>query len=537
MNIFEKVRVRRPRRNKFDLSHERKMSMNMGWLYPCLVMETVPGDKFRVKSEVFLRFLALIAPVMHRVDVTIHYFFVPNRLLWSNWEDFITGGRDGLQAPVIPYFNVSTLNTAAPTRLKQNQLLDYLGFPVMKTADSFNAGYAGLNYSALPLRAYLLIYDQYYRNQNVEASQLTANFKADGAVTGADLLAITFLRPKGWEKDYLTSCLPWTQRGNPVSVPITSNVTYRKPSIVRRAADDAALNTTGGLLSQQFQGAAGTGNFQVYDNGGSALTNAYLDNISSISSSSLTINALRASMRLQEWLEKNALGGGRYIEQIAAHFGVISSDARLQRVEYLGGGRQPVVISENLQTSPATGGSTPLATLSGAGLSVGQTNQFSKFFEEHGIVMGIINIMPRTAYTEALPKIWGRIVNTDYYFPEFAHLGEQTVGMTEAYLNLADAGAAGQINNVFGYQSRYAEYKYMNSTVHGEMRNALAYWTMNRSFATAGYPSLSPTFIYAGDTVRNDVFAVQSDTHHIVAQILHRIDALRPMPYFGTPSM
>lgn len=529
MNLFDSVRVRKPRRNKFDLSHEKKLTLNMGYLYPILCEEVLPGDSWRIRTQVFLRFLALLAPVMHRVDVTIHCFSVPVRLLWSNFEEFITGGRLGTAAPTIPYFNSGYLNNNdIAGRLHQNQLLDYLGFPVMKTGELFKPGYAGLNFSILPLRAYLLIYDQYYRNQNVEDTQLPINFKSDGEQQNNDLFALTFLRPRAWEKDYLTSCLPNTQRGDPVSVPITSSVTYRKPSVVRKAADDALF------AAADLQTDAGGNVIGVAGQG-----TGYVDNIASITSSNLTINALRAAVRLQEWREKNELGGGRYTEQLRAHFGVVSSDARLQRVEYLGGSKQPVVISENLQTAPAAGGSTPLATLSGKGLSVGGNGYgITKYFEEHGFVMCIMSVMPRTSYQESTPKKWLRIVNTDYYFPEFAHLGEQTVSRKEAYLNMADAGAVAlDFDGTFGYQSRYAEYKYIPSSVHGEFRSNLGYWTLVREFATVGAPSLSPTFVYGGVSVKDDIFAVQTDVHHIVAQVYFNISAIRPMPYFATPSL
>lgn len=528
--IFDFVPVSKPKRNKFDLSHERKLTMNMGYLYPVLCQEVVPGDKFRVNSQVFLRFLALIAPVMHRIDVTMHYFFVPNRLIWSNWEDFITGGRDGLAAPVPPQFKIADVAGVGQALLRTGGLLDHLGFPVMKTANSVNSVYNNLVFNALPIRAYLLIYDTYYRDQNVELTQLSSTFKSDGLVSAADILQQFAIRPRAWEKDYLTSCLPWAQRGNPVSIPITSGVTYRKPALLRQASNDALQ-----VSKTVTAGASVTDASGAFIGGISGGPTTYLDNIASIDSSSLTVNALRSSLRLQEWLEKNARGGGRYIEQIAAHFGVISSDARLQRPEYLGGGKQPVVISQNLQTAPATGGSTPLSTLSGYGVSVGSTNQFSKFFEEHGFIMGILSVMPRTAYQQAMPKLFTRLVNTDYYFPEFAHLGEQAVIGAEVYSDFSDAASVGSFGATFGYQSRHADYKYVNSTVHGQMRESLSYWHMGRSFTAA--PALGTTFVQAGNSVRTDIFAVTTDVDHLVCQIFHSISALRPMPYFSSPRL
>lgn len=527
MKWFENIRVRKPKLNKFDLSHERKGTGNFGWLYPIFVKECLPGDKWRVTSQVFLRFLALIAPVLHRCDVTVHYFKVPLRLLWDGFEDFITGGRDGLAVVVPPKFRPYDVYGQGAAFLQSGSLLDHLGFPCLKgvTAPSANYNTSQFEFNALPLRAYQLIYDTYYRDQNVEASVLTANFKANGLITGADLAAVVAKRSRTFEKDYLTGVLPFLQRGNAVSVPITGSVTYRKPSLVRRASDDALQNS--GTISTL------TASGELQSTGGSNPGTSFMDNVTGITSS-MTINALRSSMRLQEWLEANARGGARYIEQIAMHFGVVSSDARLQRPQYLGGGKQPVVISEILQTAPAAGGSTPLAQLAGHGISVGSTNRFSTYCEEHGLLMGLLSIVVRTAYVESLDRMWLRLINTDYYFPEFAHLGEQSVINGEVYSDWSNAGASAAWATVFGYNGRYAEYKHAQSTVHGQFRETgFATWHFSRSFS--GYPALNSSFMAASNTPYTP-FAVQTDVDHIVWQIYNKVDVLRPMPYFSTPS-
>lgn len=532
MKIFDQASAgRRPKKNKFDLSHERKMTMNMGGLYPCLMLEVIPGDSFRVQSQIFLRFLALVAPVMHRVDVSLHYFFVPNRLLWANWPNFITGGETGLLAPAFPTFKVGDANTANPVFLKNGQLLDYLGFPTMKTTDAMNAGYANNQFSVLPVRAYQLIYDQYYRDQNVEPSNLPPGFLNDGLIPGADYNSQFAIRQRAWEKDYFTSCLPFTQRGTAVSVPVsvgapTGGVSGANVPLWRLAATGVVAP----IGATPFQVNAGTGGQTNI----AAAGPYYFDPNGSLTSSSITINALRASVRLQEWLEKNARGGGRYIEQILAHFGVLSSDARLQRVEYLGGGRQPVVVSEVLQTSTPAGG-TPLATMAGHGVSVGSSNRFSKFFEEHGFIMGLISVLPRTAYQEFIPPHFWRQVNTDFFFPEFAHLGEQTVIQQQVYYNMADAATSGTGGNVFGYQSRFAEYKYIPTQTSSQLKETLGYWTLTRVFGTGNVPSLNTAFVQC--VPRQDIFATPADINHLIAQIMHTVDAIRPMPYFGTPQL
>lgn len=515
-NLFEQTQGVKPRKNKFDLSHETKLTLSMGRLVPILCQEVIPGDRFRVSSQVFLRFLALIAPVMHRIDVTVHYFFVPNRLMWSAWQDFITGGESGLLAPAVPTFNIGNVNTISPTYLRTGSLLDYLGFPVCNTAQTPDSSRFGDNFSLLPARAYQLIYDQYYRDQNLQVTTINANFLSSGVAIGADTAMFLSLKNRAWQKDYLTSALPFTQRGNAVSVPQTA-VTYRKPALLRNATTDALIPsaTLTTNASSELVGAAQT---------------SYIDNISALGS--FTVNALRLSVKLQQWLETNALGGARYIEQIFAHFGVISSDARLQRVEYLGGGRNPVVVSEVLSTAPPTPTSSlPIATLAGSALAMGSSNQFSKFFEEHGIIMGILSVMPTTSYQNNMEKKWLRTVNSDYFFPEFANLGEQTITNQEGYYNPATVGLVP--NGTWGYQSRYAEYKYAPGKVHSQFRESLGYWHLGRQFAAQNV--LNSAFITSDP--RGDIFAVPANPDNIVCQIYHSIDALRPMPYFGTPEM
>lgn len=537
MKVFDTVRVNKPRLNKFDLSHERKMSLDMGNLYPIMCEEVLPGEKWRVQSDVFLRFLALIAPVMHRVDVTVHYFFVPNRLVWKNWQTFISGGEDGLQAPVPPKFQMNTVYGVSPAYLRNGSLLDYLGFPTIASGNALNAFYNTNQFNLMPLRVYQLIYDQFYRDQNVEASQISpTTFLDDGLIGVADVAATFTLRRRAWEKDYLTSCLPWTQRGAPVSIPITSAITVRGGGALG-SGGYPRMNLAGTGAPVTVGPVSLDGNPSIISTGvaGSHLIYDPQDTLQ-VSSSSLTVNALRQSIKLQQWLENNARGGSRYIEQLRAHFGVVSSDARLQRPQYLGGGKQPVVISEVLQSAPASGGSTGLATMAGHGMSVGGTNQFQQYFEEHGYVMGLLSVTPRTAYQQGYRKTWTRLSNTDYYFPEFAGLGEQSVFGGESYYDCSDGSGAAQAAFVatFGYQSRYAEYKYVNSWVNGDMRENLLYWHFGRVFAAGSPPALNTAFVQC--TPRTDPFAT-SNVNKLVCQIFHKVDALRPIPYHSTPNL
>lgn len=505
MNLFQQVAGKKTRRSKFDLSHERKMSFNMGKLYPILLEEIVPGDKFRVSSEIMLRLSPLIAPMLHRVNVYTHYFFVPNRLVWSDWESFITGGRQGTDAPTWPNMVISDSSKA---NFGKKSLADYFGLPTVETTTTVTQG---LRVSAMPFRAYQLIFQEYYQDQNL-AAELGIDLSS-GEMTGAELTKLTTLRDRAWEKDYFTSALPWSQRGPEVELP--AEVNYLSESIYKTAG--------GGNV------AAGNATFDGVDNlrDGSS-TNTRVENIDDIG---ITINDLRQSVRLQEWLERTARGGSRYIEQILSHFGVLSSDKRLQRPEYLGGGKQPVVISEVLNTTGITG-ELPQGNMAGHGISVGATNYFKKRFEEHGFVVGIMSVLPRTAYQQGVHRMWRRLDKFDYYWPEFANLGEQAVENGEIYMDYTATG--GQHTSTWGYQSRYAEYKYGKSTVHGDFRDDLSFWHMGRVFTSQ--PVLNESFVTANPT--NRVFSVTDPNEDkLYAQIYNKIDAIRPMPYFGTPRL
>lgn len=507
MNIFEKVKVNGPKLNKFDLSHERKFSGFLGALYPVMVQEILPGDRFRVSSEIMMRFAPMIAPVMHRVNVFVHYFFVPNRLVWDEWDDFITGGREGTSAPIHPYITTSDALVAAGA-LAIGSLWDFMG------CNTVNVGAAAItnpmNVSALPFRAYQLIFDEYYRDQNLQAALDIS--KASGQVTGAELTKILGRQQRAWEKDYFTSALPWSQRGAEVEIPMD----YLDQSNVIDSTTDLPFTVAGALQTTN------TGLLQ--NNTGNVA--ARIENIGGLAS----ISDLRRSVALQHWLEKNALAGGRYVEQLLVHFGVRSDDARIQRPEYLGGGKQPVVMSEVLQT--AQDATDPLATMAGHGLSIGRTNRFARAFKEHGYVIGVVSTLPKPAYQQGIPRHLTRFDKFDYAFPEFAHIGEQEIKLKELWASVH--GTAGEGENTFGYQSRYAEYKYQCDSVHGKFRSDLSFWHMGRIFTAL--PSLNEAFVKSDPTQR--IFAVSDATvEKLYIQCYNKVDALRPLPYFGTPSL
>lgn len=528
--LFETIPGMRPKRNKFDLSHDKKMSLVMGNLTPIMCQEVLPGDSFRVNTEIMLRFAPLLAPIMHRVNVRTEYFFVPSRLVWKEFKDFITGGRLGTSLPIHPYFLASDVASAGPVTAI-GSVWDYFGLPILG-AGLVDATLTKV--SALPFRAYQLIYDEYYRDQNLTTPVTDfATFTDSGQVTGTARDATMAMRKRAWEKDYFTSALPFAQRGAAVGVPFgTSGITYRPQTLLYDNAVPAVepAGALGALGSAQV-GPAGQNAAEIFTPGKNGLV---IDNISAITPSG-TINDLRRAVKLEQWLEAMARGGARYIEQIKNIFHVISSDARLQRPEYLGGSRQPVVISEVLQTTQEYNAATPIGNpvgnMAGHGVSYGANAGFKKSFEEHGHVIGIMSILPRTGYHQGIGREWQRFDKFDYYWPQFAQIGEQEVKNKELYF----AGtAAGQTpDGVFGYQSRYAEYKYGCNTTHGEFRTNLNYWHMNRVFAAQ--PALNAAFVESDPTTR--IFAVPAAPQHMYCQLFHKIDALRPMPYFNVPTL
>jgi hypothetical protein len=532
MSIFNEIKINKPNSNTFNLSHDRKMSMNMGVLTPTLVMDVLPGDKIKLSSTQMLRFAPMLAPVMHRIDVYQHFFFVPNRLTWSNWEDFITGGEDGTADPVFPTIKMTPTSTAI------GSLPDYLGIPTLPP--STGPGTTGqTKVSALPFAAYQMIYNEFFRDQNLITKGVdTLN---DGGNSSPDLQV---LHQRAWGHDYFTSALPWTQKGPEATIPLGTDapINYQisqEPSVLRGVGNDNLVNTSGvpttGAGTLYSINDETSGGIQAYGGLPGSELNVTVDNSKSLvadlsTATSASINDLRQAFRLQEWLEKNARGGSRYIEVIKSHFGVTSSDSRLQRPEYLGGGKSPVSISEVLQTSEtgvASSDPTPQGNMAGHGINVGGGNNFSYYSQEHGYIIGLMSIMPKTAYYQGIPKHYKKFDKFDYYFPSFAHLGEQPILNEEIF---ADTSLSD--TETFGYTPRYAEYKHMLSSVHGEFRDTLLFWHMARKFDNL--PALNEQFINADPTKR--IFAVElQETETIYAHVFHDLKATRLMPYFGTP--
>lgn len=530
-NIFKSVPVRKVNRNLFDLSHSVKMSGKFGFLYPCLVADTLPGETWRDEMVAFLRFAPMLAPILHDVDVTSHFFFVPNRLLWDDWEDFITGGQDGLNTSVPPYFNANTLiaEDAQLDMCRKGTLWDYLGLPVLDGAAP-GAGSQSISISALPFRAVAKVWNDFYRDPNFDTEK-ELNTELGGEVAAESYAAGLFdLEARGWEKDYLTACLPWSQRGAQVLLPLsaTGDVIYQQPNLWATAGGGMP-----GAGDTKFDGA--TGNLRT-----AAGTIVNVQNIDyvQISNSEVYINDFRRAIAIQGWLETNAIGGGRYTESVKSHFNEQVPDFRLQRAEYIGGGRQPVQISEVLSTADTV--DVPVGDMAGKGTSVGRSNRFTYRCKEHGWVLCFLSVMPKPSYQQGIERMFFRVDKFEYAWPELANLGEQQVFGAEAMYHF-DSASDGLNNGIFGYIPRYSEYKFKNDRVAGDFRDNLSFWALTRIFTS--HPALDSSFttMHEHNTAEEEtyrrIFAVQDGTDYLWMQLNHHLTVKRPLPYYGVPSI
>lgn len=454
------------RRNKHSLSHYRLLTCDMGKLVPVSCLEVLPGDTLQQSSAALIRVSPLLAPVMHAVSVRIHHWFVPNRLLWSGWEDFITGGPDGLGGSAGAY---PIINSPASTGFTEGSLADYLGVP---------PGVPDLPCCAMPFRAYNLIFNENYRDED-----LTAEVAADG---------VTLLNCS-WEKDYFTSARPWAQKGPVVTLPLGASAPIVGIGKVTGTYPNAnvTVNEAGGrdrTYASAAQFSFNTPDHEVYveqDVSFPGSPGIYAD----LSAATATnVNAVRRAFALQRYQEARARYGSRYTEYLR-YLGIRSSDARLQRPEYLGGGKQTIAFSEVLKTGAGEDPAEPIGALKGHGIAGVRSRRYRRFFEEHGYVLSLMSVRPRTIYGQGLHRSWRRRTKEDYYQRELEMIGQQEVRTAEIYAqNTAPLNDA-----IFGYQDRYREYKEHPSTVHAEFRTLLDYWHLGRVFASP--PVLNSAFV------------------------------------------
>jgi hypothetical protein len=468
--VFNQIAGNNPGYSVFDLSHRRTLTADMGQLIPIFLQECVPGDHFKLGNEVIVRMQPLIAPVLHKIDAYIHYFFVPYRLLWDDWENFITGGQDGL------------FNTPQPLRgslaglTNEGTLWDYFGFPTGVGDSNFT-----FQVVDFPWRAYWFIWNEYYRDQNF---QTEVNYEVTSTPNTPGL--------RNWGKDYFTSALPSQVRGPAPALPVSglTSAVYPVSNFAESTGGENLRINTG--VNTNFIASLPTSKQKaVFDNNTVDLSNA----------TSVTISELRFSIQLQRWLELNMRAGVRYTEFLQAHYGVSPKDSRLQRPEYIGGMKSPVIISEVLQTS-STDATTPQANMSGHGITVDREFCGKYRVQEFGLIMGLLSVMPEPMYQQGINRQWTRATRYDYYNPAFAHLSEQAILGKEIY---AKTGTDVYNNAIWGYQGRYDELRYVPSTVHGKMRSTFNYWHFGRIFAAE--PALGDTFLKCDATKRP--FAVQ----------------------------
>lgn len=493
-NIFSNVRSLTPARSMFDLSYEKKFTCDMGELIPILCDEAIPGDVWKIANEAVIRFQPLVAPILHEINMYVHYYFVPYRLLWplkyedegqmvledGSWEGFITSGDKGDNVDVLPAWT--------PTNTAVGSLWDYLGFP---TGVVPNAELPVLDF---PRRAYNLVFNSYYRDEVLQ----------DEVAYDQETILL-----RNWEKDYFTSALLSQQKGTAPALPISGTTHAVWPPV--GGTTDFALYGRQSTHVPRDADTLATLNNNTVDLG---------------VASTFDVSDLRLAFQIQKWMERNSRAGTRYTEFLRSHFGVSPRDDRLNRPEYIGGSKAPVIISEVLQTSKTEVGA-PQGNLAGHGLTVGQGFAGSYRVQEYGLIIGILSVMPRSLYQQGINRQWLRRTKYDFYFPEFANLSEQMIETGELYTT----AAAGNLVP-FGYQGRYDEMRTKNSMVCGDMRATFDYWHISRQFVAA--PTLNDTFIMCNP--RKDCFAAPS-VDGLIVSFANLIHAFRPLPAQAEPGL
>jgi len=534
-SLFQSAPMPYAPKNTFDLSQDVKTSFKIGMVVPTFILDCIPGDYHRISVDQLIRFQALLSPVMHRVDVYTHYFFVPYRLLWSGWEDFITGSEGATAAPYCQW-STATVNTP----WVQGSVADYLGLPTGQMIHDTQ----DFRFSPFPFAALRLIWDNYYRDQNLQTEKFVALVSGDndanyGIANIENENGVNYPYIRALEHDYFTSALPNAQKGDPVSLPLTF-----ANDIPVTISEALAPGAAAGIVRKASDGtlAAGSSNLVTISTGGTLQapsgTAAFIDPngayVVDIQSQAVTLETLRAAIVLQEFLERDMRGGTRYVEKIQAQFpGVKPYDSRLQRPEYLGGGKVAMNISEVLSTAQ-TGASPTISQyvgqMAGHGIAAGAGATFAVSIQEHGLILGVTSLRPKADYFQGVHRLWTKFDDIDdFCWPAFANLGEQVVKTTELYIkddmNVADE---------FGYQSRYAEYKSNVGRISGEFRTTLDFWHMAIKFDDP--PVLNEEFIGSFPAKFDRVFATVSEgADHVLAYIRTNCISTRLLPRYGIP--
>lgn len=555
------------KRTKFDRSHVYKTTFNSGKLIPVFVDEVLPGDTTRMSVNYFARLATPIKPVMDNIYLDWFFFFVPNRLVWEHWQNFCFEKEDPDDSTdyVIPAVSA----TGNSNNAYIGSLWDYFGLPV-----NTSGNLSGI--SALPFRGVYLIWNEWFRDENLQKSvkiqKGDTNEVLNSArsteqpswvfVSGTSIVPGLACPPRGKRHDYFTSALPWTQKGPGVSIGLAGTASIVDPTpdlgylLHSNSNQLAAVSAYGGDASGTGGRRVATGNgavtFSRYGsdyssiggfagNGSGAVTvdaqvgSAYLGNDSYVdldTSSVFTINSLRTAFQMQKFYERLARGGSRYTEVLRSFFGVVSPDARLQRPEFLGSFTKMVNVNPIAQTS-ATDTTSPQGNLSAYGVTAANFHGFTKSFVEHGYVFGFVCARADLTYQQGINKMWLRSTVYDFYWPTFAHLGEQAIELREIYAQGSEAD-----NTVFGYQERYAEYRYKPSQITGKFRSSvvngsLDVWHLSQFFKNA--PTLNEEFIMDNPPIKR-IIAVQDEPEFLL-DIGFKYTTVRPMPMFGTPGL
>lgn len=569
MSIFNSVKIKNRKRVPFNLSHTVRLTTEFGRLTPIMCEPVLPADKFKLSTVLSVQFAPMTFPVMERFKAYVHYFFVPNRLLWNHWEDFITGGESGTDEYAYPVIKCgSNLDIVSGfvdvDNFKSGTLFDYLGFPTEdREIDAAAINLHPKFFDALPFKAYQLIWNEWYRDQNLELEfDIRPDLDGVQSPNGDGYLEnnLMKLRYRAWRKDYFTSALPDPQRGPDVTLPLISGTDLQLKSAYLTDQDALGVTITNqakpvGIeteYSHTFKGGVSADGItpivvtdtteeldeQAVDLYGITKTPAWevgkrLE-VSSEGSRSATINEVRRAFAIQRVYELCARVGGRYMENILGNFGVRAGDARLQRPEYLGGSVVPITVGDVLQTSESN--TTPLGMPAGIAGGTGQVKEFTKHFTEHGWIIGILSIMPEACYMQGIPRKFLKRDRFDFAWPLLANLGEQEIQSQELYFDIN--GTDEENKQGFGYAPRYSEYKFGLNSIHGDFRTSLADFHDARMFSSR--PALNTEFVTVKpsgqDTGLNRIFAVTDATYdHLWVNLYNDCRVLRKLPKYGTP--